>query len=143
MSGATVGPLLVVGLGLAASVSDLARRRVSNWITGCGVVAGLVVQSCTGGWRGLAAGLIGASIGFLVLLPLQVKGAMGGGDVKLMAAFGAMLGPAGVAVALLFGAVAGGLLAAVWILSKPRVAAIPYAPALALGAWISWWGGGR
>ena len=67
---------------------------------------------------------------------------MGGGDVKLMAAYGALLGPSGILLAALFAALFGGLCAAGTLLWKPRTAAIPYAPAIVLGAWVSLLGGG-
>jgi prepilin peptidase CpaA len=60
---------------------------------------------------------------------------MGGGDVKLMAAFGALLGPAGILSAALFAAIAGGVCALGFAIWGRR--AIPYAPAIVLGAWIS------
>jgi prepilin signal peptidase PulO-like enzyme (type II secretory pathway) len=84
----------------------------------------------------------GTLVGFLILLPFHWWGAMGGGDVKLMAAYGALLGPSGILLAALFAAVLGGLSAAGTLLWKPRTAAIPYAPAIVLGAWISLLGGG-
>ena len=96
----------------------------------------------TGGWHGLAMAAAGAIVGFLVLLPFHWCGAMGGGDVKLMAAYGALLGPSGILLAALFAAVFGGLAAAGALLWKPRAAAIPYAPAIVLGAWVSLLGGG-
>ena len=67
---------------------------------------------------------------------------MGGGDVKLMAAYGALLGPSGILLAAVFTAVFGGLSAAGASLCNRRVPAVPYAPAIVLGAWISLLGGG-
>ena len=84
----------------------------------------------------------GAVVGFLILLPFHWCGAMGGGDVKLMAAYGALLGPSGILLAAVFAAVIGGLSAAGTLLLRPRDAAIPYAPAIVLGAWVSLLGGG-
>jgi prepilin peptidase CpaA len=66
---------------------------------------------------------------------------MGGGDVKLMAAFGSLLGPAGILRAALFGAIAGGLWSAMWLAARPRSRAVPYAPAIVTGAWLSFLGG--
>jgi len=66
---------------------------------------------------------------------------MGGGDVKLMAAFGALLGPPGILLAALMAALFGGIWTLAWVASRPRAAAIPYAPAIVLGAWASWIGG--
>jgi prepilin peptidase CpaA len=45
------------------------------------------------------------------MLPGRLFGGTGGGDVKLMAALGTLLGPQQIVVAFLFGAVAGGALA--------------------------------
>jgi len=132
---------VAAGLGIAATVADVGWRRVPNWLTVSGVVAGLACASA-GGWRNLALGAAGAAIGFLLLLPFHWFGAMGGGDVKLMAAYGACLGPGGILLAGFFAAILGGLGAALIMLWKPREAAIPYAPAIVLGAWISLLGGG-
>ena len=84
-------------------------RRVPNWLTAAGLAAGLAC-ALPGGWRGLALATAGAALGFALLLPFHWCGAMGGGDVKLMAAFGAFLGPAGILLAAFFAAIAGGLL---------------------------------
>src|SRR3954454_18983439 len=124
--------LVAAGLGIAATVLDLGWRRVPNWLTVPGVIAGLVCASA-GGWRGLALGAAGAAIGFLLLLPFYWCGAMGGGDVKLMAAYGACLGPGGILLAGVFAAILGGVGAALIMLWRPREAAIPYAPAIVLG----------
>ena len=83
-----------------------------------------------------------AMAGFLILLPCHWCGAMGGGDVKLMAAYGALLGPSGILLAAVFTAVFGGLSAAGASLCNRRAPAVPYAPAIVLGAWISLLGGG-
>jgi len=133
--------LVAAGLGVAAVVEDLRRRRVPNWLTAAGLAGGLGCAAW-GGWHGLGMAAAGTLVGFLILLPFHWWGAMGGGDVKLMAAYGPLLGPSGILLAALFAAVLGGLSAAGTLLWKPRTAAIPYAPAIVLGAWISLLGGG-
>ena len=60
----------------------------------------------------MAAAAIGGVLGFVMMLPGHVLGGTGAGDVKLVAALGTLLGPAGVFMAVLYGAVAGGVLAA-------------------------------
>lgn len=132
---------IAAGLGIAATVGDLGWRRIPNWLTAAGVIAGLVCAA-TGGGRALAMAAAGAVLGFLILFPFHWFGAMGGGDVKLMAAYGAFLGPAGILLAGFFAAIFGGICAAVVLLCRPRETAIPYAPAIVLGAWISLLGGG-
>jgi Flp pilus assembly protein protease CpaA len=107
----------------------------------------------TAGWRGSLDSLAGAVAGFLVFLVFYVLGGMGGGDVKLMSGFGAVLGWKGVLWASLWTAAAGGVLALLaiggrrlWRMARrwrkqPEPAeddSIPYAPAIALGAWLGW-----
>ena len=137
----TSAACIALGLGVAAVVEDLRRRHVPNWLTAAGAAGGLVCAAW-GGWHGLGIAAAGTLVGFLILLPFNLCGAMGGGDVKLMAAYGALLGPAGILLAAIFAAVFGGLSAAGTLLLRPRTAAIPYAPAIVLGAWISLLGGG-
>jgi prepilin peptidase CpaA len=131
--------LVAAALGLVACVEDLRRRTIPNWLTAAGAIAG-VLCAAPMGWRGLGMAVAGAAAGFLLLLPLHLCGAMGGGDVKLMAAFGALLGPGGILLAAVFGAAAGGVWALAWAMRGAR--SVPYAPAIAAGAWISLLGGG-
>jgi prepilin peptidase CpaA len=133
---------LAVALGCAASFDDLRRRAVANWINVAGLAAGLVYHSVERGWAGLAWSAGGAAAGFGVLLLLYCLGGMGAGDLKLSAAFGALLGPSGILLAALLAAPLGALLAAVCLLWRRRVRAIPYAPALTLGAWLALLGRG-
>ena len=128
---------LPIAVGVVASVQDLRRRTVPNWLTLGGGAAGLAYGAAAG-WHGLGNALAGGVAGLLLLLPFYLAGAMGGGDVKLMAAFGTMLGPK-VAGAVVFGAAAGGVWALAAALCGRRT--IPYAPALAVGVWISLAGG--
>jgi prepilin peptidase CpaA len=132
---------IAIGVGVAAVVWDLGWRRIPDWLTAAGLACGL---GCAvwGGWHGLGMAAAGTLVGFLILLPFHLCGAMGGGDVKLMAAYGALLGPSGILLAALFAAVLGGLSAAGTLMLKPRETAIPYAPAIVLGAWLSLLGGG-
>src|SRR4051794_3661577 len=129
---------LAAVLGVAASIADLRSRTIPNWLTLAGGIAGIVCAASMG-WHSFGMALAGAAVGFLVMLPLNLCGAMGGGDVKLMAAFGTLLGPAGILAAAVFGAIAG----AIWAFGAALrgVRAIPYAPAIAAGVWVSLVGG--
>jgi prepilin peptidase CpaA len=79
-------------------------------------------------------------------------GGMGGGDIKLMAGFGAILGSKLIVVAAMMTAIVGGLMALVYLIVKKlrrmarpataaatplRKEAIPYAPAITLGVLLS------
>src|SRR5260370_22878801 len=99
-------------IGVAATVEDLAHRRVSNWICGAALLAGLALHIASDGWRGGVSALLGAIAGFGVFLIFYLLGGMGGGDIKLMAGFGAGLGVNRLLEAALWTAACGGILAA-------------------------------
>ena len=151
---------VAIVIGIAATVDDLARRQVSNWICGAALIAGFGLHVISEGWRGGVSALLGAITGFGVFLIFYLLGGMGGGDVKLMAGFGAVLGVNRLLEAALWTAACGGVFAAlaigfsalrgflrVWIDSErgagPAAAcqrplkSIPYAPAIAAGVWLS------
>lgn len=91
-------------------VTDLATRRIPNWITMTAVAGGLVYHCYhLGTWDGLACAAGGCALGGGMLLPLFMAGGMGGGDVKLMGALGAWNGPAGALNIFIYAALAGAL----------------------------------
>lgn len=132
----TATEMVAVGAGCVALVTDLSSRTIPNWLPLTSVAAGLACGLWSGGGRGLAIAAAGTALGFLVFLALHWLGGLGGGDVKLMAGFGALLGPAGILGAALAACVAGAVLAAAVALWRPRQAAISYAPAIVAGVWI-------
>jgi prepilin peptidase CpaA len=102
---------IVIGVGVIACAFDLRTRRIPNALTFSAAVAGLafhVVQAGAAGAQ-LAAG--GWVVGLLLLLPYFALGGMGGGDVKLVAALGAWLGPAHAFWLAIYAGLAGGLIA--------------------------------
>ena len=88
----TAQTVMAIGLGAAAAIEDLARRRVSNWIPVAALAGGLGWHVATSGWRGILTAIAGAAAGFGVFLVFYLLGGMGGGDVKLMAGLGSLLG---------------------------------------------------
>jgi prepilin peptidase CpaA len=145
-----IGLSLIVGL--AASIEDLWRRRVSNAIALTAFLSGVVAQSWLNGLAGFWDALLGSVIGFAVFLVFFLMGGMGGGDIKLMAGFGAIVGSKLIVVAAMMTAIVGGLMALAYLIVKKvrRVAqpaegplkplrkeAIPYAPAITLGVLLS------
>ena len=85
--------LLLELLVVVAAYLDLRDRRIPNWLTGTGVLVGLGSNYYQSGWPGLRNGLLGLSAAFALYALLFALRAMGGGDVKLMAAVGAFTGP--------------------------------------------------
>src|SRR3712207_4324970 len=97
-------------MGIAAAV-DMRSRRVPNLLTLPFAATGIACAAAGISGLSVRAALIGWALGLLLMLPGHVVGATGAGDVKLFAASGALLGPAGIAVAFLYTAMAGGALA--------------------------------
>ena len=145
---------IAVLVGLAAMIDDLARRQIANWIPLSALAAGFGWQIGQSGLSGLLYAGIGTVAGFAVFLVFYLLGGMGGGDVKLMAGFGALLGFHRLLEAALWTAGVGGLIA-IGVLSVRALRralgwttsstakleqgqdSIPYAPAIALGVWLS------
>ncbi len=69
----------------------------------------------------VAAALGGLLIGLLLMLPGHLIGATGAGDVKLLAALGTLLGPAGTVVAFVYTLIAGGVLVVVVAARRGRL----------------------
>jgi prepilin peptidase CpaA len=135
-------------VGVIASAEDLIRRTVSNWLPITALAGGVLCHSVARGWAGAGSALLGAFAGFFVFLVFYLLGGMGGGDVKLMAGFGAILGigrlmPAAILTAILGGLIAAAVLgfAALRRRAGGAPAAIPYAPAIVLGGWLTLFSG--
>jgi prepilin peptidase CpaA len=118
---------------------------------------GLMVGVLSGGWLGLRSSMLGWLLGAAILLLPYLLGGIGAGDVKLLAAIGALKGPEFVLWAAVYTAFAGGVLALAelgrlraipWLLgalvgnrtgsedspqAAVRPASIPYGPAIAAG----------
>lgn len=101
-----------VSLAAAAAWSDLRHRKVTNRLCALILLAGLARQAATLAPANLALGLAGIAIGLGLLLPAFAARWVGGGDVKLLAAVGAWLGPWGALCGGMLGVALGGLLAA-------------------------------
>ncbi len=141
------GPI-TFAVGCAAVAEDIARRRISNWTSGAALASGFVLHIARQGWRGAVVATTGMLLGFAVFLVFYLLNGMGGGDVKLMAGFGSLLGPNAIFCAAWFAAVAGGLIAAGYAVAlavrarRPgtpdgrQAEAIPYAPAIVAGVWL-------
>lgn len=89
---------------------DLRERRLPNALT-VGALALALVLRVPIGLGALVDGLLGALIGLGLALPFFLVGGLGGGDVKLLAAVGAFLGPRDIWFALLVMALVGAVMA--------------------------------
>jgi prepilin peptidase CpaA len=114
------GWLLAVFLALWAGVLDWRYRRIPNWLTVPGLLAGIAVNTATSGWPGAKASLLGAGLGLLLLLPFVVIKALGAGDWKLIGAMGACLGTTRLIAVLIGSVLVAGVMALGLIIYKGR-----------------------
>ena len=138
----TAAGVISLAVGCAAVTEDLLYGRISNWTAGAGFLGGILLHAWQGGWRGGLWALAGAALGFIVFLVFFLAKGLGGGDVKLMAAFGSLVGPGATLWGAWAAAVIGGLMAltfaAVGALRRGAApATIPYAPAIVSGVWLA------
>lgn len=101
--------LIVFGIGLAACVTDVRSRRIPNALTFGAALAGIAVHVWLDGADGLKTAAGGWLVGTLLFLPFFLLRGMGGGDVKLLAALGAWLGPDRTIWLALYSLAAGGV----------------------------------
>ena len=80
-------------MAIGAGILDWRYRRIPNWLTVSGLVAGVAVNTVLYRWPGLKAALLGTLLGLGLLLPFVLLRSLGAGDWKLAAALGACLGP--------------------------------------------------
>ena len=111
MSGRTVAIGAVALAGGISAVIDLHTHRVPNWLTAATATLGLTLAGFHSTGLGLAAAAAGFVVGALLMLPGHLFGGTGGGDVKLLAALGTLLGPDRIFYAFWYAAIAGGVLA--------------------------------
>jgi len=104
-----IAPILLTTMLLLAVRSDLDAHRIPNPLVAWGALLALAVSMAPGG-IGVAAAMAGFFLGLFALLPLYALRALGAGDVKLMAAVGAFIGPQALPLALLATFIAGGLM---------------------------------
>jgi len=109
-------PVLVTTL--IACAFDLRTRRIPNALTFGAALLAIVVNTWTGGTAALAVTLAGWATGAALFFPFFLLRGMGGGDVKLLAAFGAWLGPGATVHVATYAAVTGGILAIVIATSR-------------------------
>jgi len=100
---------------------DLRTRRIPNAISAPAIVIGLVLNGLYFGTAGLLASAGGTVVMIGVLLAPFALGGIGAGDVKMMAAVGAFLGPRLAIFGLALGVGLGGIVMAVHLIRLGRL----------------------
>lgn len=103
--------VLAIATASIACVTDLRSRRIPNLLTFSSAMAAVLFHAVDGGGSGLWQSCAGWLVGVAFFFFPFALGGIGGGDVKLMGALGAWLGPQQAIWLGLYTGVAGGALA--------------------------------
>ena len=133
-------PVLASGALIVAGAVDAVCMLIPDHVTLPGIIAGLSLAALDGEmWTAFLGGIVGF-VFFLVLFVLR-PGALGFGDVKLMAFVGVATRIEGLPVALCAGVLLGGVYGIALLAGRlaRRQDPVPYGPSLALGGIIGLW----
>jgi prepilin peptidase CpaA len=97
-------------VGLIACITDVRSRRIPNVLTFGAAGAALLFHGVEAGASGLMTAVAGWLVGVVLFLPFFLLRGMGGGDVKLLAALGAWLGPGDAFWLAIYTSLAGGVM---------------------------------
>jgi prepilin peptidase CpaA len=120
--------LPLAGLLVVTTYSDLRWRRIRNVWTLGGASLAIVVHLFIGGLEGLQTTLLGLGTGLGLLMPFYLMKGMAAGDVKLMGAVGALVGPKLAVIAVLATLMAGGVLGIAYLIARGDI-----------GRWLKRW----
>ena len=107
---------------LIAAISDILYRRIPNWLTISGMLSGIGLNAFLHPlWPGMKLSLLGFAAAFMVYFVLFAIRATSAGDVKLMAAIGAMVGWQDWIAIFAITAVLGGIFAVLFSIAQKRL----------------------
>lgn len=115
-----IDALLVAVVGVGCFF-DVREARIPNLLTFPAMALGLAANGLLGGLHGLAMAGLGLAAGFAILLVPFMLDWVKAGDVKFLAAIGAVKGWPFVGWAVLYGALWGGALALAFLLGRRRL----------------------
>lgn len=111
------GPVMLFASAFLCLITctDTLRGRIPNSVTFPLLAGAVSYHLYQAGPTGLAFALLGGLTGFLLLLGPYLLMGLGGGDVKALAALGALLGPWAIFQIFLFTGLIGGLLSLLYM----------------------------
>ena len=113
--------LALLLLVTAGALTDVRTGKIPNALTYPAVVFGLALGLAGSGWLGFADSLWGLALAFVPFFGLFLAGGMGGGDVKMMAAVGALMGLEFTVQAMIHAVLVGGLIALLIVVWEERI----------------------
>lgn len=112
----------VLALTLAiAVITDIRSQKVYNWLTFPVFALGFILNCLRAGPYGLLDSLEGVCAGSIALV-LVILGGMGAGDIKLIWAIGALMGPHFTVSTVLWTCISGGVIGVGYAIKKGELA---------------------
>jgi prepilin peptidase CpaA len=113
--------LAILLLAITAAGTDLAFGRIFNWLTvGMGLL-GITYAGFSAGFSGIGSSLLGVLVGLILYGWMFWIHVLGGGDVKLLMAFGAWGGAHYVLDVAFLGVLLGGAMALLILVLRGRI----------------------
>jgi prepilin peptidase CpaA len=103
-----IGAVLVVAI--VAVAFDVRTRRIPNLLTFGAAILAMLFAILSGGLPATLTAVFAWMLGVALFLPFFALGGMGAGDVKLLAALAAWLGPVDAVYMAIFTSMAGGVI---------------------------------
>jgi prepilin peptidase CpaA len=122
---ALVAFTVTIVVAIVAAVIDFRRFRVPNALTFPMCLLGLTFHAAFGGLIGLQYSFGGIAVGVLALLLFYIMGVMGAGDVKLLAAVGAWIGPVNTLYVFCVAGIVAGIHSLVVLVWQRRLRVVP------------------
>lgn len=113
--------LILIILLFAAAFFDVKEKRIPNFLTFPVMLIGLILNIIMNGLNGIMFSFFGFIVGLAIFFIPFVLGLMGAGDVKLMAAIGALMGWRFTVLSILFSAIAGIIVVFVYLIYKKKL----------------------
>lgn len=103
------------------SIIDAIYSKIPNKITFFFLILSFFFNGYLFGLKGVTFSLAGAATGLCLLLPLFLLGGMGAGDVKALAALGALMGPKDILQIFLYMGIVGGVIGLMYFVVSGRM----------------------
>ena len=115
--------VLIVLIGMVLYF-DLSRNKIPNFLTFPAIVWGLISYTAIDGLSGFWFSFAGLLVGITIFFIPFAMGGIGGGDVKLLGAVGALQGWQFVLAAGILTAIAGGILSIIYLIVHGRLLSV-------------------
>lgn len=112
---------ILITLLFTAAFFDAKEKRIPNFLTFPVIFIGLILNIIMNGLNGAIFSFYGFISGLVIFFIPFVLGLMGAGDVKLMAAIGALMGWRFTVLSILFSAISGIIVVFVYLIYKKKL----------------------